>query len=77
MKKKVKITENTIKRIVERVIFEQEKEDANKQLMALLEKKSKGENVDKEIKDLLLKNPHLKALQGALTDKGKQEIKKS
>tara|TARA_B100000287_G_scaffold397751_1_gene414615 strand:+ start:39 stop:272 length:234 start_codon:yes stop_codon:yes gene_type:complete len=77
MKKKVKITENTIKRIVERVIFEQEKEDANKQLMALLQKKSKGENVDKEIKDLLLKNPHLKALQGALTDKGKQEIKKS
>ena len=30
--------------------------------------------VDKEIKDLLLKNPHLKALQGALTDKGKQEL---
>jgi hypothetical protein len=30
--------------------------------------------VDKEIKDLLLKNPHLKALQGALTAKGKQEL---
>ena len=76
MKKKVKITENTIKRIVERVIFEQEKEDANKQLMALLQRRKKGEDVDKEIKDLLLKNPHLKALQGALTDKGKQELTK-
>ena len=74
--KKVKITENTIKRIVERVIFEQEKEEANKQLMALLQKGEKGEDVDKEIKDLLLKNPHLKALQGALTNKGKQDLNK-
>jgi len=41
MKKKVKITENTIKRIVERVIFEQEKEDANKQLMSLLQRRKK------------------------------------
>jgi riboflavin synthase len=74
--KKVKLTESTLKRIVERVIFEQEKDDANKELMSLLQKKQKGEDVDKEIKDLLLKNPHLKALQGALTNKGKQELSK-
>ena len=39
-------------------------------------RRKKGEDVDKEIKDLLLKNPHLKALQGALTAKGKQELTK-
>ena len=74
--KKVKLTEDTLKRIVKRVILEQEKEDANKQLMSLLQRKQKGEDVDKDIKDLLLKNPHLKALQGALTNKGKQELNK-
>jgi len=76
MKKKIKLTEETLKRIVERVVLEQEKEDANKQLMILFQKKRKGEDVDKEIKDLLLNNPNLKDLQAAITPKGEQEIKK-
>jgi|TARA_R110000823_G_scaffold194935_1_gene326290 hypothetical protein len=76
MKKKIKLTEATLTRIVERVVLEQEKEDANKQLMMLFQKKRKGEDVDKEIKDLLLNNPNLKDLQAAITPKGEQEIKK-
>ena len=76
MKKKIKLTEATLTRIVERVVLEQEKEDANKQLMMLFQQKSKGEDVDKEIKDLLLNNPNLKDLQAAITPKGEQEIKK-
>tara|TARA_R110001583_G_C5532823_1_gene398691 strand:- start:304 stop:537 length:234 start_codon:yes stop_codon:yes gene_type:complete len=77
MKNKIKLTEETLKRIVERVILEQEKGDANKQLMTLFQRKKKGEDVDKEIKDLLLNNPHLKDLQAAITSKGKEEIKKA
>ena len=61
--KKIKLTENTLKRIVERVVMEQAKDDANKQLMALFQKKKKGEDVDAEIKELLLSNPHLNDLQ--------------
>jgi|TARA_R100000664_G_C2745063_1_gene132944 hypothetical protein len=73
--KKIKLTENTLKRIVKRVIFEQEKEDANKKLMALFQQKSEGDpKAEKQIKDLLLKNPHLKPLLGAMTDKGKKEL---
>ena len=75
--KKIKLTEETLKRIVERVVMEQEKDDANKQLMVLFQQKNKGEDVDAQIKELLLNNPHLKELQGALTSKGKQEIKKA
>lgn len=74
--KKIKLTEETLKRIVERVVMEQEKDNANKELMLLFKRKKDGEDVDKEIKELLLNNPHLKALQGALTPKGKEEIKK-
>ena len=75
--KKIKLTENTLKRIVERVVMEQAKDDANKQFMALFQKKKKGEDVDAEIKELLLNNPHLKDLQAGLTQKGEQEIKKA
>ena len=75
--KKIKLTEETLKRIVERVVMEQAKDDANKQLMALFQKKKKGEDVDAEIKELLLNNPHSKDLQAGLTQKGEQEIKKA
>lgn len=75
--KKIKLTEVTLKRIVERVVMEQEKDNANKQLMLLFKRKKDGEDVDKEIKELLLNNPHLKALQGAITPKGKEELKKA
>ena len=77
MKKKIKLTEATLTRIVERVMMEEAKDDANEQLRALFKRKGDGEDVDKEIADLFLNNPHLKALQGALTPKGKQEIKKA
>ena len=73
--KKIKLTEATLTRIVERVILEQEKDKAMEQLM-LLFKEPKTPETEKKIKDLLLKNPHLKALQGAITQKGKEEIKK-
>jgi hypothetical protein len=73
--KKIKLTEATLTRIVERVILEQEKDKAMEQLM-LLFKEPKTPETEKKIKELLLKNPHLKALQGAITPKGKEEIKK-
>jgi len=75
MTKKIKLTESTITRIVERVINEQKKGEAMKQLM-LLFKEPKTPETEKKIADLLLNNPHLKALQGAMTQKGKEEIKK-
>ena len=75
MTKKIKLTEATITRIVERVINEQKKDDAMQQLM-LLFKEPKTPETEKKIADLLLNNPHLKALQGAMTPKGKEEIKK-
>ena len=75
MTKKIKLTEATLTRIVERVINEQKKDDAMQQLM-LLFKEPKTPETEKKIADLLLNNPHLKALQGAMTPKGKEEIKK-
>ena len=75
MKKKIKLTEATLTRIVERVINEQKKDEAMEQLM-LLFKEPKTPETEKKIADLLLNNPHLKALQGAMTPKGKEEIKK-
>ena len=77
MKKKIKLTEETLKRIVERVVLEQEKDTANKELAILFQRKNKGEDVDKEIKELLLNNPHLKPLHSMMTSKAKQEIKKT
>ena len=74
--KKIKLTEDTITRIVERVILEAEKDKAMEQLMALFKEK-KSPETEKKIADLLLKNPHLKPLQGALTTKGKEGIKKA
>ena len=75
MTKKIKLTEATLTRIVQRVINEQKKDEAMEQLM-LLFKEPKTPETEKKIADLLLKNPHLKALQGAMTPKGKEEIKK-
>jgi hypothetical protein len=75
MTKKIKLTEATLTRIVQRVINEQKKDEAMEQLM-LLFKEPKTPETEKKIADLLLNNPHLKALQGAMTPKGKEEIKK-
>ena len=71
--KKIKLTEATLTRIVERVVLEQKKDDAMEQLMLLFKEPKTPEN-EKKIKDFLLKNPHLKALQGAITPEGKDEI---
>ena len=67
----------TLKRIVERVVLEQEKENANKELALLFQRKNKGEDVDKEIKELLFNNPNLKSLHATMTPTAKQEIKKT
>jgi len=75
--KKIKLTEATLKRIVERVVMEQEKEDANKELALLFQRKNKGEDVNKEIKELLFNNPNLKSLHAMMTTTAKQEIKKT
>ena len=80
--KKIKLTESTLQRIIERVIKEQKTEDANKELLGLFQQLVKAdENEKKEInakiKDLFLNNPHLKGLQGALTPEGKQALNKS
>ena len=73
MKKKIKLTEATLTRIVERVINEQKKDEAMEQLM-LLFKEPKTPETEKKIADLLLNNPHLKALQGAITPEGKKDL---
>ena len=47
MKKKIKLTEETLNRIVERVVLEQEKEAENKELMNLFgELKKDPDNQD-------------------------------
>jgi hypothetical protein len=71
--KKIKLTEATLKRIVERVVMEQKKDDAMEQLMLLFKGPKTPEN-EKKIKEFLLKNPHLKDLQGAITPEGKKAI---
>tara|TARA_R110000851_G_scaffold284289_3_gene437855 strand:+ start:316 stop:546 length:231 start_codon:yes stop_codon:yes gene_type:complete len=72
MTKKIKLTEATLTRIVQRVINEQKKDEAMEQLMLLFKGPKTPEN-EKKIADFLLKNPHLKALQGALTPEGKNK----
>ena len=76
MKKKIKLTEATLTRIVERVINEQKKDEAMEQLMLLFKEPKTPEN-EKKIKEFLLKNPHLKALQAETDVRGKEEIKKA
>ena len=71
--KKIKLTEETLGRIVKTVIMEQEKEEGIKQLHAILKRKSEGEDVEKELKDLFIKHPHLEKMLGALTPEGKKE----
>ena len=53
--------------------MEQEKEEGIKQLHAILKRKSEGEDVEKELKDLFIKHPHLEKMLGALTPEGKKE----
>jgi len=70
--KTTKLTEATLKRIVERIINEQGKEDAMKTLQSYFQQMQNASAEEKKelntkVKELLLTNPHLKGLQGALT----------
>lgn len=71
--KKIKLTEETLIRIVERVIKEQDKKDANKILMSYFQqlKDADGEEEKKEINakitQIISKNPNLAPLGGAIT----------
>jgi len=75
--KTTKLTEATLKRIVERVINEQGKEDAMKTLQSYFQQMQTASAEEKKqlntkIKELLLNNPKLKGLQGALTSKAQK-----
>jgi len=75
--KTTKLTEATLKRIVERVINEQGKEDAMKTLQSYFKQMQTASAEEKKqlntkIKELLLNNPKLKGLQGALTSKAQK-----
>lgn len=69
--KKIKLTEATLKRIVERVITEQEKETENKELMTLFAELKKDPD-NKEIKDKIAELT--KKLGLPVTPKGKKEL---
>jgi|TARA_R110001606_G_scaffold189880_1_gene337781 predicted metal-dependent hydrolase len=70
--KKIKLTEATLTRIVERVIKEQEKEVENKKLQDTLEQLKKDPD-NQELKDLVAEL--IKKLGLPVTPKGKQELK--
>jgi len=70
--KKIKLTEETLIRIVDRVIKEQEKEGENKELMELinqLKKDPNNEELKKKIGELT------KKLGLPVTPKGKENLK--
>ena len=72
MKKKIKLTESTLKRIVERVVLEQEKEAENKELITLFGELKKDPD-NQEIKDKIAELT--KKLGIPTTEKGKEELK--
>ena len=73
MKRKIKLTEATLRRIVERVTKEQLKEDANKELIKLFaELKKDPEN--QELKDKIKELTKTVGLDKSLTTKGAEEI---
>jgi|TARA_R110001599_G_scaffold4457_2_gene23099 hypothetical protein len=73
MKRKIKLTEATLRRIVERVTKEQLKEDANKELIKLfVELKKDPEN--QELKDKIKELTKTVGLSKSLTKKGADEI---
>jgi hypothetical protein len=74
--KKIKLTEDTLIRIVERVIMEEEKEEANKQLMSLFNSLKNASDEEKKeingkINNIITKNPNLTPLLGATTPTAK------
>jgi hypothetical protein len=70
--KKIKLTERTLNRIVERVIKEQEKEVENKNLMELINQLKKDPN-NEELKNKI--GELTKKLGLPVTNKAKKELK--
>tara|TARA_R110000851_G_scaffold65213_1_gene148048 strand:- start:113 stop:331 length:219 start_codon:yes stop_codon:yes gene_type:complete len=70
--KKIKLTEETLVRIVDRVIKEQEKEGENKELMELINQLKKDPN-NEELKNKI--GELTKKLGLPVTPKGKENLK--
>jgi hypothetical protein len=70
--KKIKLTEETLVRIVDRVIKEQEKEGENKELMELINQLKKDPN-NEELKNKI--GELTKKLGLPVTPKGKKNLK--
>jgi len=70
--KKIKLTEETLIRIVDRVIKEQEKEGENKELMELINQLKKDPN-NEELKNKI--GELTKKLGLPVTPKGKENLK--
>jgi len=70
--KKIKLTEETLVRIVDRVIKEQEKEGENKELMELINQLKKDPN-NEELKNKI--GELTKKLRLPVTPKGKKNLK--
>tara|TARA_Y100000034_G_C6871743_1_gene398099 strand:- start:947 stop:1195 length:249 start_codon:yes stop_codon:yes gene_type:complete len=75
MKKKIKLTEATLTRIVERVTKEQLKEDANKELVRLFAELKKDPD-NPELNDKIKELTKTVGLDKSLTTKGAEEINK-
>jgi ABC-type Na+ transport system ATPase subunit NatA len=71
--KKIKLTEETLTRIVERVMLEQQKETENKELMNLFSELKKDPD-NQEIKDKISELTKKLGLSQTLTRKGAQEL---
>jgi hypothetical protein len=71
--KKIKLTEETLKRIVERVVLEQQKETDNKKLMDLISKLKKDPD-NEELKTSIAELT--KKLGLPVTQKFKDEVEK-
>jgi thioredoxin reductase len=69
--KKIKLTESTLKRIVERVVMEQKKEEENKELITLFTELKKDPN-NQPLKDKIAELT--KKLGIPTTEKGKEEL---
>jgi len=78
MTKKIKLTEATLTRIVERVLLEKEKDSANQMLMTYFAQLKNADEAEKEelnakISKIMLDNKALTPMVGALTPLGKKD----
>ena len=71
--KKIKLTEATLRRIVERVVLEQEEENLQKQLQGLFKKKQDDPNCE-DCDSNIAKLVKQLGMTDALTDDGKANL---